>query len=689
MKASSSASRGFTIIEIAIAVVIIGILVTLASFSFIAVQKQSRDGQRESDTSVIAEALEKYYEENGEYPSCEALRTSPQAVLPNLDPEALIMPLSDGTNSIVCADIDSQTGDVIAFVGDGSTDCQTGASCLSWTIKYRKESNGEVVVINSRRTTDIATTNGITLLGSATGITSVSLSWNQAANSTSYQIQRSTSSDFSSGNTITSHTGTSASIGSLGYNTQYYFRIRPSSGAGAQGNWSNIVPIRTDAIGTPTIGSATVSGTSTTVNWNTANYALNYRIQCSFDAVTWTACDRTTTSTTDTISSQDQGRQYHYRVRGQNGPHSGPWSSSAQSVIAITSAPSITDISVRPVYQNTSSQPLRNIANGRCLDATGTADGAATVIYQCHGGPNQNWTLNSSNQIVVSNSGKCLNSPSGGGTGGGVTIVTCSSSNNQRWTILDNGRIQNQGASGGCLEIPAGGIANNSQGAVTNPCGNNGTSMRWYLNTVRWTWDASPCESWQTVQYQYRQRSAELSYTGSWIGPSTSNLGAWQPTSVGYVYTTDAQARCTTSHATGPWGGAASSNYTLTTPMSTEPAGFHIIRHTSTRMSIRGNVSCPSGSSPYSIADQYTYENPYNPAPHYGYNTWWETRGYGIDIPWGYNGTTIISTYDRISTAIPSGTGFRMKIMVRCVNPSTGRASPNTDWIVSGRVNVP
>jgi hypothetical protein len=88
--------------------------------------------------------------------------------------------------------------------------------------------------------------------------------------------------------------------------------------------------------------------------------------------------------------------------------------------------------------------------------------------------------------------------------------------------------------------------------------------------------------------------------------------------------------------------------------MSTEPAGFHIIRHTSTRISIRGNVSCPSGSSPYSIADQYTYENPYNPAPYYGYNTWWETRGYGIDIPWGYNGTTIISTYDRISRAVES-----------------------------------
>lgn len=680
--------KAFTIVEIAIAVVIIGILATVATFSFIAVQKQSRDGQRASDTSIIAEALEKYYEENGEYPSCETLRTSPLTALPTLDPKALVMPLSSGTNSIVCADIDSETGDVIAFVGDGSADCLAGASCLSWTIKYRKESNGEIVIIKSRRTTDIATTNGITLAGNPAGITSVSLNWNSAANATGYQIQRATDSDFTTGVATSTHAGTTATIASLGYDTQYYFRIRPSSGAGAQGNWSNIVPIHTDAIGVPTIASANVSGTSTTVNWNSTTYSLGYQLQCSIDGTSWNACDKTTTSTSDTVGGQDQGRKYFYRVRGQNGPHSSGWSSSAQSVIAITDSPSITSIGVRPVYQNTTAQPLRLTANGRCLDASGTADGAAAVIYQCHGGTNQDWTFNSSDQIVVSNSGKCLNSASGGAQDAAITITTCSSSVNQKWTILDNGRIQNQGASGGCLQIPGGSIANNSAGATTYPCSNNGTQMRWYLNTVRWVWTASACESWQTLQYQYRQRSPELSYTGSWINSGTTSYGPWAPTSVGYVYITDAQPRCTTTDATGPWGGSDSANYTLTTPMSTQPSGFSIVRNSSTRMTIRGNVSCPSGSSPYSIADQYTYENPYNPQP-YGYNTWWESRGYGIDVPWGYNGTTVSSTYDRISTNIPSGTGFQMKIMVRCINPSTGRASPNTDWIYSGRINVP
>lgn len=685
-----TSKKAFTIVEIVIAITIIGILVTLATFAFIAVQKQARDGQRDSDTQVIAEALEKYYEENGEYPSCEALRTSPLTVLPNLDPEALVMPLSSGTNSIVCADIDSQTGDVIAFVGDGSTDCQTGASCLSWTIKYRREANGEIVVINSRRTTDIATTNGITLTGSTTGLTSVSLSWNSAANSTAYQIQRATNNDFTSGVAITNHTGTTASLTSLGYDTQYYFRIRPSSGAGAQGNWSNILPLRTDAIGTPSIASATPSGTTTTVAWGNTSYATSYQMQCSLNDSTWTTCDQTTTSTSDTVSGQDQGRKYYYRVRGKNGPYNGPWSSSAQSVIAITSTPSAS-IGVRPVYQNTSAQPIRNVSNGRCLDASNVTDGAAVTSYSCHGGPNQNWTVSSNGLIIDSNSGKCLNSPSGGGTGGTVSLITCnSSSDNQKWTILDNGRIQNQGASGGCLEVPGGSINVLGQQTGTYPCSNNGAQMLWYHNTLRWVWAPSTdCQPWQTIQYQYRQRSAETGYTGGWIGATTNTTGTWAPTSVGYAYINDVQARCTTPDATGPWSGTVSASYTLPVPMPPQPTSFWVVRHSSSVISVRTSVSCSSGSIPYSTADQYTYENPYVPGPSYGYNMWWGDRTGSWDVPWGYNGTEVYSIYDRLGNHVPSGTHWRMRIIVRCINTSTGRQSPNTPTVVSGTLTTP
>jgi prepilin-type N-terminal cleavage/methylation domain-containing protein len=59
---------GFTIVELAVAVVIIAILAVIATFSLTKVQEESRDAKRASQATVISEALEKYYDKNGEYP---------------------------------------------------------------------------------------------------------------------------------------------------------------------------------------------------------------------------------------------------------------------------------------------------------------------------------------------------------------------------------------------------------------------------------------------------------------------------------------------------------------------------------------------------------------------------------------------------------------------------------------------
>ncbi|MFW5703309.1 MAG: prepilin-type N-terminal cleavage/methylation domain-containing protein [Patescibacteria group bacterium] len=60
--------RGFTLIEIIIAVSIIALLILLPFLAFGQIQKQGRDAQRKGDVASIRNALEQYYADNGTYP---------------------------------------------------------------------------------------------------------------------------------------------------------------------------------------------------------------------------------------------------------------------------------------------------------------------------------------------------------------------------------------------------------------------------------------------------------------------------------------------------------------------------------------------------------------------------------------------------------------------------------------------
>ena len=79
-------ARGFTIIEILIVVGIIGILATIGFIGFGRYQADTRDSERSSKATIIIEALEKYYDKNGEYPSCGALTGDPQTVITDVLP---------------------------------------------------------------------------------------------------------------------------------------------------------------------------------------------------------------------------------------------------------------------------------------------------------------------------------------------------------------------------------------------------------------------------------------------------------------------------------------------------------------------------------------------------------------------------------------------------------------------------
>ena len=81
--------QGFTIVELLIVIVVIGILAALVITTFTGIQQQARDTERQTDINAIHSQLEAYYAQNGYYPGDAEITVGN---LQGLDPEALIAP---------------------------------------------------------------------------------------------------------------------------------------------------------------------------------------------------------------------------------------------------------------------------------------------------------------------------------------------------------------------------------------------------------------------------------------------------------------------------------------------------------------------------------------------------------------------------------------------------------------------
>jgi prepilin-type N-terminal cleavage/methylation domain-containing protein len=82
---------GFTIVELLIVIVVIGILAALVITTFNGIQQKGRDTERETDIKALHSQLEAYYAQNGRYPTLGNMqdRTWVATNLKGLDMDAL------------------------------------------------------------------------------------------------------------------------------------------------------------------------------------------------------------------------------------------------------------------------------------------------------------------------------------------------------------------------------------------------------------------------------------------------------------------------------------------------------------------------------------------------------------------------------------------------------------------------
>ncbi|MGV9001952.1 MAG: fibronectin type III domain-containing protein [Candidatus Saccharimonadaceae bacterium] len=393
--------RGFTIVEMLIVIIIIAILTTITAVGIIRYQAASRDAERAAKTTVIAEALEKYYDKNGEYPSCPVITdvgtTVTTTTLPGMDPQSLLTPTSadSDTNSIKCVDLTGAAGeaDVFAYVGDGSDACKTGASCLKWTLEYKDELSNTIKSVNSRRNTDIATSNSAALSVSATGFTTGSATWGVVQNALSYEVERATDTNFTANlqtYTAPANVSPSVAITGLSYNTKYYFHVRAIT-TDSQGLWSNSTNMTTWVLTQPTLTATAQSFTQINTTWGAISHATSYEVQRATDAgFTANLSTQTSPGGGSNFLSLSYDTAYYFRVRAiaTTSPVAGAWSATVSAptwrlITPSMSAATASSTSFRATWNaisHAASYTVQCSSNGTTWNSGCSADTTATTF---------------------------------------------------------------------------------------------------------------------------------------------------------------------------------------------------------------------------------------------------------------------------------------------------------------------
>lgn len=134
--------QGFTIVELLIVIVVIGILAALVITTFTGIQQKARDTERETDIKALQGQIEAYYAQKGNYPTRTNVNdaTWRAANMKGLDAEALKDP-KGSTQTLAAAVSSTQYRYDVLNASDASCESDE-TTCVKYTLEADKEASG-------------------------------------------------------------------------------------------------------------------------------------------------------------------------------------------------------------------------------------------------------------------------------------------------------------------------------------------------------------------------------------------------------------------------------------------------------------------------------------------------------------------------------------------------------------------
>ena len=140
--------QGFTIVELLIVIVVIGILAALVITTFTGIQQKARNTERTTDVNAIQGQVEAYYAVSGKYPTLANVNDSTfrSTNMKGLDPEALKDPKGSAQTLVGTAAANSYAYSATPAACDNSTTDCTG---YTLTATYEGTVNGSATYVKN------------------------------------------------------------------------------------------------------------------------------------------------------------------------------------------------------------------------------------------------------------------------------------------------------------------------------------------------------------------------------------------------------------------------------------------------------------------------------------------------------------------------------------------------------------
>ena len=137
-----SKQQGFTIVELLIVIVVIGILAALVITTFTGIQQKARNTERQTDIKALHGQIEAYYAQNGKYPTLDNMNDSTwrSSNMKGLDAEALKDPKGSAQTLVASPAANSYSYDVKA--SDDSACDNSTKDCAKYTLTATYEGGG-------------------------------------------------------------------------------------------------------------------------------------------------------------------------------------------------------------------------------------------------------------------------------------------------------------------------------------------------------------------------------------------------------------------------------------------------------------------------------------------------------------------------------------------------------------------